>query len=704
MFLTKIWLRITLILALYKLIRCDENEVFEGILNSYVSSYRDKFYPCIPQITKIFSRKKLISNYYDLIETSIQKFQLKHLILDECKSGLIKTKEFSEDKTEFLIDKNKIKTIKNSKIKDFNDFLDELYHQYNKFGLDNIFGICKEVNQFGLKLKEYMENSGKDDIQNLEKKWNKLREYIDNSRGHTELLLKLKKEIQSSILNHFIVNEKNYFLSTESEKFNMEFHTNFWKNHLQYWELINYFNDYNNLQLVVIYNLNLLKLKLLLLLWIKNIEENILKINELAKNTKIYKLSLTSLEHLFKIKDRIDNFLYNELFYQKLQEIYQRLFLDITSWINWGFLVDDLQFLYIHLLKSGFKIRRSLIDYSNSLNMYYGIKLGKEVHNFNRQKTEITKYLNIGSLNNVYEENKFVNNAFNTKNGSDIWNSLNKNNVYNIIDNNNIYNKTVVGNTHETNIEPKNNSLLTFEILSDIYTELEIELKKNNYLFDKNKNFVNLTDKIKSDFMLFYEQSNVFILELRLAKLNCKLLSTITNQAGNSLYEVISNSILGISNINESEDKSHSIKLAELIKDIESVKDSIDAIRDVEEDPETTDIFGDTVSDEDFIYVPGTMGNSKSNRASSLGLITRISIIISMLLLAIIMYLFKIGFFFRRYVNLKDELEYNERYCSRVSLEKLEFESSNNEDKHSLFEKKPYKIDRSSGNIILKMK
>ncbi|KAK6590778.1 hypothetical protein RS030_132045 [Cryptosporidium xiaoi] len=700
MFLTKVWLRITITLILHKFITCNENEVFESILNLYVASYEDKFYPCIPQIIRIFGRKKLITNYFEINETSIEKLQLKHSILDECKSSLEKTKQFSEDKTEFFIEKNEIKTIKNSKIEDFNNFLDELYYLYNEFGLEKILGICKEVNKIGTKLEEYVKKNGKNiNVRKLEKMWNKLMDYIDNSEGYTELLIKLKREIQSSILNHFIINEENYFLNISFKNFSMEFNTSFWKSHIKYWELIKYFNEYNNLQLVVIYNLNLIRTKLLLLVWIKSIEDIILKVYELAKNTKIYKLSLTSLEHLFKVKDIIDNFLYNELFYDKLQEIYRRLLLDITSWINWGFLVDDLQFLYTHLLESGFEMRKLLINYSNSLNMYYGTELGKQIHNkhnLSHQKTKIIKYLSWWKSNNNYEANRFIKNAFYTKNGSEIWNSLN-------VDNIDGTNKTnIVENTDNIVVESKDDNYIS-EIVSDVFSELEIELRKNDDLFSKYEIFVSSIDKIKYDFQLFCDQSNIFILELRLAKLNCKLLSSITIQAGNSLYEIISNSILGISNTHKNDDKLQNTRLAELIRDIESVKDSIDTIRDVEEDSGTTDIFGETISDEDFIYVPGTIGNSKPNRASSSGLIARITTIISMLFLAIILYLFKIGFFSRRYIDPEEELEYNERYCSRASLEKLEFESSN-EDKHSILERKPYKFDRKSGNIVLKIK
>ncbi|KAF7456606.1 hypothetical protein HWI79_2859 [Cryptosporidium felis] len=661
-----------------------KNEKLENAIVSYVSGIDDRFYPFIPQLFLAVGREVIIKNYFTQIHNLFDNLQEKVNILtfNNIKKEFEEARNSSSEDLERLMERHNITFIKGWSPERFSDFHENLEEAYEKFGLDRATKIFGDIQVIGRELEKIGEKNLQK-LEDIEKRWETLLEKAETKGKGNESVLEFKKKVNLVILENLVIRETPKKRELNIEEFNSEFSNKFWSDHLSHKELLTLLQDYKVYQLRTIYKLKIIWLRIVLTVGVIETEEILIKVHSSATDTMVHSVSITSLQHLYQIKNRIDSYLSEGSTFYRITEIYNSLFRTINNWIYLSLVLDDLQFLYTHLMREGLEIHRFIMDTFEKTKWCEDLELESQERVENRKrdraKSGFLGYL-LGS--------------------SEITGDLEE--IRKIFNEKSFYSESLEKRMEIDNLNEESRFKKMME--EKVKLELEELVITNHVPIQNHLELVQLIEISKLRFEKFARQSNIFLEELRDSSQSCQNLYFSASQAGNSLYEIIANEMLDTSSSSGKVDVNSNTQLKNLIKDLESVKESIDSVKEAESIG-VSDIFGEMISDEDFIYVPGTLGNQKKSRSGNRNLAFRISVIVGLFILVVVLYIYKDKILERRQEGSKDS-NANERYCSRVSLDEIEFNSSSrNEDKiEEVLRRKSYKIDNKSGNIILKQK
>ncbi|TRY52502.1 Uncharacterized protein CTYZ_00002766 [Cryptosporidium tyzzeri] len=675
---------LTLVLLIIQVV-LGQNEKFSRLVASYATGIDEIFYPFIPQLFLMMGREQVISNLFSSFDVVIEKYPgtANLWMFESIKGEISEIKNSMKENILNLGDKYNIKFAGDDKFKSFQDFQKDLLIYFKEFGLERAFKIHNEIEEIRKKLMDYKTLNNVKILEQVEYRWNfliNILDFIDKNEGNKND--ELRRKINQSITNHFIMMEIPKKTEFDVKNFDSDFSNEFWDGHLSNYKLLALFHEYSIQQINLLYKQKLIWLRIHLTVGIIDSEGFLNKVHKSASNTMVHSISLTSLQYLYQIKDRIDFFLLNESYLDQLLDIYDNLSIAMNRWMGQTLVLDDLQYLYTHLKIECLDIRKTLINFFDRIKQYGQTDLIVLDKKSKRNKKLGKK--NSGFLTHLPIEwdisTKLENDLLSLIREIEIWKGKN-------------YPKV-----------KKSGDILIFRdmITSRVNMELEEEIKKNDSLYKDHTEFYLYLERIEQRYMTFVRKSIVFLDELKSTSKDCQTLYFSASQAGTLIYEIVASEILKTSNRSGRINMNSSKQLKSLIKDLEFVKESIDTVKKTEEDSDATDILGESISDEDFIYVPGTVGSFKKSQTTSGYLIFRISVIVGLLIVAIILYIYKDKILVKKFDN-SEESEIYERYCSRVSLDEIEFNSSQNgENKMVMKKNKYYKVDNKSGNIILK--
>ncbi|KAJ1611920.1 putative signal peptide-containing protein plus transmembrane domain near C-terminus [Cryptosporidium canis] len=662
----KHWYWILIFALLYIQVDSAQDENFNRVATSYVTGIDENFYPFVPQIFLMMGREQMITDFFDSFENILERLPgtANLWMFESIKEEIAQVKDRIGTNIMQLMDKHKVRLTSDQGFESFRGFQRELEGYYREFGLERGLQIYTEIEIIGNRIAQYQSTGSGKVLDEIEKRWSYLQDRAELSDKGGSAGYKLKKRVCQLLTDNFLITEGLNRGEVDISRFSSDFSGKFWSSSLSNYGLLEFFREYGVEQLNLIYRLKLIWFRMTLTIGIINLEGFLNSVHKLASNTVVHSISLTSLQYLYQIKDRIDFFLLNESYLDKLLEMYENLSATMNKWMGQTLVLDDLQYLYAHLMKEGLDIRTLVTDLFDIIK-HYG---ERELIVFERRRRGKKKVSGGrgGFLSYLSTE----------------W------------DISNSEKKAEGGRSRED---------LVFRRVMELRanSELELEIMANRNLYEDHVKFNLFLERLETRYMRFVRQSRVFLEELDNTSQNCQTLYFSASQTGSMIYEIVANEILNTSNrpgrINMNSNK----QLKSLIKDLESVKESIDSVKETEEDRDATDILGESVSDEDFIYVPGTVGNFKKSPTTSGYLIIRISVIISLLILAIILYMYKDRILVRK-MESEEEAEAYERYCSRVSLDEVEFSSSQNNESKRMKKNKYYRVDSKSGNIILR--
>ncbi|OII72898.1 uncharacterized protein cubi_00870 [Cryptosporidium ubiquitum] len=686
---SKYWYWILISVFLITQVVLGKDEKFDRLAVSYVTGIDETFYPFIPQLFLMMGRQKVITNFFNSFENIIQKLPgtANLWMFENIKEEVNQLRDWMEAKTLNLGDKYNIGLIGENRFESFQDFQKDLVEYYTEFGLEKAFKIHNEIEIIGKKIMNYQFRNDTKILDEVENRWNHLLNGLDLSKNNgNKTSYELRRKINQTIMNHFVIVDTPKKMEFNMDSYNSDFSNKFWDGHLNNYKLVTLFHEYSIQQLNMIYKQKLIWLRIHLTIKIIDLDGFLNKVYKLASNTMVHSISLTSLQYLYQIKDRIDFFLLNESYLDQLLEIYDNLSIAINRWMRETLILDDLQYLYTHLMIEGLDIRTLATNLFDRIKHYGEIELIVD-KNIYRKRSKVAR-----------KKSGFLS-YFST--GYDISKKL-ENNMSSLKDKHEAEEVEKLKEIEKiVKEESKDSQVFKHMIELRVNSELEEEVLKNYNLYEDHIEFYLSLDRVESRYRKFVRQSTVFLSELESTSMDCQTLYFSASQAGNMIYEIVANEILKTSNRSGKVNMNSSKNMKSLIKDLESVKESIDTIKETEEDSDATDILGESISDEDFIYVPGTVGNFKKSQSTSGYLIIRISVIVGLLVLAIILYIYKEKILVKK-VNSEENKIY-ERYCSRVSLDEVEFNSSlSSENKKKMKRNKYYKVDSKSGNIILK--
>ncbi|EAK89203.1 hypothetical protein [Cryptosporidium parvum Iowa II] len=675
---------LTLVLLIIQVV-LGQNEKFSRLVASYATGIDEIFYPFIPQLFLMMGREQVISNLFNSFDVVIEKYPgtANLWMFESIKGEISEIKNSMEENILNLGDKYNIKFAGDNKFKSFQDFQKDLLIYFKEFGLERAFKIHNEIEEIRKKLMDYKTLNNVKILEQVEYRWNfliNILEFVNKNEGNKND--ELRRKINQSITNHFIMMEIPKKTEFDVKNFDSDFSNEFWDGHLSNYKLLALFHEYSIQQINLLYKQKLIWLRIHLTVGIIDSEGFLNKVHKSASNTMVHSISLTSLQYLYQIKDRIDFFLLNESYLDQLLDIYDNLSIAMNRWMGQTLVLDDLQYLYTHLKIECLDIRKALIHFFDRIKQYGQTDL--IVLDKKSKKNKKLGKKNSGFLTHLPIEwditTKLENDLLSLIREIEIWKGKS-------------YPKV-----------KQSGDILIFRdmITSRVNMELEEEIKKNDSLYEDHTEFYLYLERIEQRYMTFVRKSIVFLDELKSTSNDCQTLYFSASQAGTLIYEIVASEILKTSNRSGRINMNSSKQLKSLIKDLEFVKESIDTVKKTEEDSDATDILGESISDEDFIYVPGTVGSFKKSQTTSGYLIFRISVIVGLLIVAIILYIYKDKILVKKFDN-SEESEIYERYCSRVSLDEIEFNSSQNgEHKMVMKKNKYYKVDNKSGNIILK--
>ncbi|KAK9173363.1 Uncharacterized protein cmbei_300590 [Cryptosporidium meleagridis] len=678
---------LTLVLLIIQVV-LGQNEKFNRLVASYATGIDEMFYPFIPQLFLMMGREQVISNLFNSFDVVIEKYPgtANLWMFESIKGEIREIKNSMIENTLNLGDKYNIKFAGDNKFKSFQDFQRDLLIYFQEFGLERAFKIHNEIEEIRKKLMDYKTSNNVKILEQVEYRWNFLMntlEFVDKSEGDKNG--ELRRKINQSIANHFIMIETQRKTEFDVKNFDSDFSNKFWDGHLSNYKLLALFHEYSIQQINLLYKQKLIWLRIHLTVGIIDSEGFLNKVHKSASNTMVHSISLTSLQYLYQIKDRIDFFLLNESYLDQLLDIYDNLSIAMNRWMGQTLVLDDLQYLYTHLKIECLDIRKTLINFFDRVKQYGQSDL--IVLNKNRRRNK-----KIGKKKSKFLTYLPIEWDISTNLENDLLSLIREIEIWNM-------------KKHpKVKRSGRSGDLLIFRemITSKVNMELEEEILKNDSLYEDYTEFYLYLERIEQRYMTFVRKSIVFLNELESTSKDCQTLYFSASQAGNLIYEIVASEILKTSNRSGRINMNSSKQLKSLIKDLEFVKESIDTVKKTEEDSDATDILGESISDEDFIYVPGTVGSFKKSQTTSGYLIFRISVIVGLLIVAIILYIYKDKILVKKFDN-SEESEIYERYCSRVSLDEIEFNSSQNgENKIVMKKNKYYKVDNKSGNIILK--
>lgn len=675
---------LTLVLLIIQVV-LGQNEKFSRLVASYATGIDEIFYPFIPQLFLMMGREQVISNLFNSFDVVVEKYPgtANLWMFESIKGEISEIKNSMKENILNLGDKYNIKFAGDNKFKSFQDFQKDLLIYFKEFGLERAFKIHNEIEEIRKKLMDYKTLNNVKILEQVEYRWNfliNILDFVDKNEGNKND--ELRRKINQSITNHFIMMEIPKKTEFDVKNFDSDFSNEFWDGHLSNYKLLALFHEYSIQQINLLYKQKLIWLRIHLTVGIIDSEGFLNKVHKSASNTMVHSISLTSLQYLYQIKDRIDFFLLNESYLDQLLDIYDNLSIAMNRWMGQTLVLDDLQYLYTHLKIECLDIRKALIHFFDRIKQYGQTDL--IVLDKKSKKNKKLGKKNSGFLTHLPIEwditRKLENDLLSLIREIEIWKGKS-------------YPKV-----------KQSGDILIFRdmITSRVNMELEEEIKKNDSLYEDHTEFYLYLERIEQRYMTFVRKSIVFLDELKSTSNDCQTLYFSASQAGTLIYEIVASEILKTSNRSGRINMNSSKQLKSLIKDLEFVKESIDTIKKTEEDSDATDILGESISDEDFIYVPGTVGSFKKSQTTSGYLIFRISVIVGLLIVAIILYIYKDKILVKKFDN-SEESEIYERYCSRVSLDEIEFNSSQNgEHKMVMKKNKYYKVDNKSGNIILK--
>ncbi|KAJ1607698.1 putative signal peptide-containing protein plus transmembrane domain near C-terminus [Cryptosporidium canis] len=662
----KHWYWILIFALLYIQVDSAQDEDFNRVATSYVTGIDENFYPFVPQIFLMMGREQMITDFFDSFENILERLPgtANLWMFESIKEEIAQVRDRIGTNIMQLMDKHKVRLTSDQGFESFRGFQRELEGYYREFGLERGLQIYTEIEIIGRRIAQYQSTGSGKVLDEIEKRWSYLQDRAELSDKGGSAGYKLKKRVCQLLADNFLITEGLSRGGVDISGFSSDFSGKFWSSSLSNYGLLEFFREYGVEQLNLIYRLKLIWFRMTLTIGIINLEGFLNSVHKLASNTVVRSISLTSLQYLYQIKDRIDFFLLNESYLDKLLEMYENLSATMNKWMGQSLVLDDLQYLYAHLMKEGLDIRTLVTDLFDIIK-HYG---ERELIVFERRRRGKKKVSGGrgGFLRYLSTE----------------W-DISKSE------------KEAQGG------RPREDQVFRRVMELRANSELELEIMANRNLYEDHVKFNLFLERLESRYMRFVRQSRVFLEELDNTSQNCQTLYFSASQTGSMIYEIVANEILNTSNrpgrINMNSNK----QLKSLIKDLESVKESIDSVKETEEDRDATDILGESVSDEDFIYVPGTVGNFKKSPTTSGYLIIRISVIISLLILAIILYMYKDRILVRK-MESQEEAEAYERYCSRVSLDEVEFSSSQNNESKKMKKNKYYRVDSKSGNIILR--
>lgn len=672
---SKRWYWVLILVFLSTQVVSSQDDNFKRLVVSYVTGVDETFYPFVPQLFLMMTREQMITSFFESFERMIEKLPgtANLWMFESIKHEITQVKEWMRISAMDLIDRHNVKLVGEKKFESFQEFQKDLEGYYKEFGLEKSLKIHNEIEAVGRKIMEYQSTGSKKTLDEAKNRWNNLLNRLDSS-------YELKKKISQTIANHFMTSQDTKGTEVDTGSFSSDLSSRFWSLNLSNFKLLELFHEYGVQQLNLIYKQKLIWFRMTLTIGIINLETYLNRVHKLASSTVVHSISLTSLQYLYQIKDRIDFFLLNESYLENLLEVYENLSVAMNKWMGETLVLDDLQYLYAHLMKEGLDIRTLITDMFDQIKHYGEFDLiGFENKSEGRRVVDVKKggrFLRYLSAD--WDMSLSVGNNVSAS-GSETEGQK----------------PTERGESEEEETFRKMVEL-------NVDSELEEEVLKNRHLYEDHIRFGLFLDRLEFRYSRFERQSKVFLEELENTSQSCQTLYFSASQAGNMIYEIVANEILNTSNRSGKINMNSSKQLKSLIRDLESVKESIDAVKETEEDSEATDILGESISDEDFIYVPGTIGNFKKSQTTSGHLIIRISVIVGLLVLAIVLYIYKDRILVRK-VEISEESEIYERYCSRVSLDEVEFNSSQNSDnKRTMKRNKYYIVDSRSGNIILK--
>ncbi|KAH8584569.1 uncharacterized protein ELE39_000459 [Cryptosporidium sp. chipmunk genotype I] len=688
---SKYWYWIITLVFLIIQVVLGQDEKFSRLAASYTTGIDETFYPFIPQLFLMMARHQVISSFFNSFEGIIDKLPgvANFWTFENIKIEITQMKNLMQKNISNLASKYNIELVGEDKFESFQDFQKDLVNYYTEFGLERAFKIHNEIEIIGKKLMKYRYRNNVKILNEVENRWNYLLnilEFTERNEGDTNN--ELRRKINQSITNHFVMMETPKNIDFNMKNFDSDFSNEFWDGHLSNYKLIAFLYEYSIQQINLIYKQKLIWVRIHLTLGILDLESFLNKVHKLASNTMVHSISLTSLQYLYQIKDRIDFFMLNESYLDQLLDIYDNLSIAMNRWMGQTLVLDDLQYLYTHLKIECLNIRTSAINFFERMKHFGEVDLIVFEKKHRNVKKEIGKK-NSGLLSHLPIE-------------WDISSKL-ENSLLFFIKEIEVWEQETGPRTKEIK-EKESGDILVFRemIESKVNMELEEEIQKNDNLYEDHVESYLSLERIGYRHSKLLRQSIVFLDELQTTSKDCRTLYFSASQAGNLIYEIVANEILKTSNRSGKINMNSNKQLKSLIKDLEFVKESIDTVKETEEDSDATDILGESISDEDFIYVPGTVGSFKKSQTTSGYLIFRISVIVGLLILAIILYVYKDKILVKKFDN-SEESEIYERYCSRVSLDEVEFNSSQNGESKKIMKKnKYYKVDSKSGNIILK--
>lgn len=678
---SKRWYWVLILVFLYAQVALSQDDNFKRLVLSYVTGVDETFYPFVPQLFLMMMREQMITGFFESFERMFEKLPgtANLWMFENIKDEITQMRDWMRTSAMDLIDRHNVKFVGEKKLESFQEFQKDLEGHYREFGLEKGLRIHNEMEVVGRKIAEYRSTESKNTLEEAESRWNQLLNRLDSS-------YELKKKVSQAIASHFLTSQRGDETEVDAKNFDSDLSSGFWSRSLSNFGLLEFFHDYGVQQLSLIYKQKLIWFRITLTIGIINLETYLNRVHKLASNTVVHSISITSLQYLYQIKDRIDFFLLNESYLEKLLEIYGNLSVTMNKWMGQTLVLDDLQYLYAHLMKEGLDIRTLITDLFDQINHYAEVDLIGPEGREEEGKRIVEGKKGGGFLRYLSTEWDMSKILVGGVDGSGEGEGAKSR-----------------GTTERRESEEED---LTFKRMVElkVNSELEEEVLRNRYLYEDHIKFSLFLERLESRYAMFVRQSKVFLEELENTSQSCQTMYFSASQAGNMIYEIVANEILNTSNRSGKINMNSSKQLKSLIKDLESVKESIDSVKETEEDSEATDILGESISDEDFIYVPGTIGNFKKSQTTSGHLIIRISVIVGLLVLAIVLYIYKDRILVRK-AEASEESEIYERYCSRVSLDEVEFNSSKNGDnKKSMKKNKYYKVDSRSGNIILKQK
>ncbi|KAL7066305.1 hypothetical protein ACR3K2_32470 [Cryptosporidium serpentis] len=670
----------------------------EELILSYTWKISETYFPCIPQFLKVVGRHIILRDQISIYNRVLNEIKGKGNqefvglfgpesgIIDEINIAINKFREEFENQKNSLLKSNNLVFLDTKKTS-LNSFLDNLVSLYRHYGLDDLYFVYQQIQYIGDGIEQInlSDQVNKEFYNVLQDTWFS---FSSISNKNNERVFNLAQSITQLFSEELIQDFKlNLRRDLRFSDFKSNFYDVYWKNAFDGVNILTFLEKYSYLQLNAIYRARLIWIKILLLYSEYYVGDAILNIQNIISKMKTNLASVDILYKLYHGRNRINTVLNNENISQ-FKDLHLEFGSVILEWIYRTAVMEDLGVLYSKLLSYRIVLKDVTLECNELVNL---------IKNIGNDYVE--------NVRAFYTPNKYI---------SKIPNYLI---IIQDMVNNNLSKLKLEDNMIRITVEDRKRVQImnlylentNFRSAMEVSTEIDLHtaIVKDKELLQNNRNFAEIIKIWDMKFDEFNGISRIVINYLKRSNEFCNIYAHISLDMARQIYEYLANYLLYY-------DKRSAYKTNQtldspiMVDDLNQVRKAISEIQETTNEKYPVDIFGQLISNDDFIYT--NPKNQDGNRPRSEdNLVHPIWIGVGMLALFAMIYLWAKRQ--DRYLDIKkkdnfDDLngEHQHKIEPNTIKYSLEYQYNMNSEEIEICRRKSYEHDQRSGSIILKAK